>query len=224
MSMTERTRKLRQQSLDARETISAERALLMTEFHQQNLGLVSAPVRRALAFQYLLEHKAIYIGEDELIVGEKGPAPKAAPTYPELCCHSLQDLDILNTRAKTSFAVSPQVRQVYQDGVIPFWQGKSMRDQMFREMTGEWQAAYEAGIFTEFMEQRAPGHTVLDNKIYHKGMLDFKRNIQRSLDGLDYLNDLQAYARQEELKAMDICADALIRFGQRHAEKALELA
>ena len=224
MAITERVRKLRQQSLNARETLSAERAVLVTEFYQQNLGLISAPLRRALAFQYLMEHKTIYIGEGELIVGEKGPAPKATPTYPELCCHSLQDLDILNTREKTSFAVSPEVRKTYEETIIPFWQGRSMRDLLFSEMTREWKAAYEAGIFTEFMEQRAPGHTVLDDKIYHKGMLDFKQDIQHSLAGLDFLNDPQAYDKEQELRAMAICAAALIRFAERHAEKARVLA
>ena len=224
MSMSERVARLRKQSLDAIPTISTERAELITEFYQQNTGLMSAPMRRALAFQYLMEHKTICINEGELIVGEKGPAPKATPTYPELCCHSLEDLDILNSREKIPFAVGPQARQVYLETIIPFWQGKSMRDLIFREMTDEWKAAYEAGIFTEFMEQRAPGHTVLDDKIYRKGFLDFKREIQQSLQDLDYLNDPQAYTRQEELKAMLICADALIRFAERHAEKAGDLA
>ena len=226
MTMTERVARLRQQSLDARPTISTERAELLTEFYRQNAGhgLMSAPMRRALAFQYLMEHKTICINEGEFIVGEKGPAPKATPTYPELCCHSLEDLDILNSREKISFAVSEPARRVYQDTIIPFWQGKSMRDLIFQEMTEEWKAAYEAGIFTEFMEQRSPGHTVLDDKIYHKGLLDFKADIQRSLDSLDYLNDPEAYSKQEQLKAMDICADALIRFAERHAEKAQELA
>ena len=225
MSMTERVARLRQQSLEAVPSISSERAELLTEFYRQTEGrLMSAPVRRALAFQYLLEHKTICINEGELIVGEKGPAPKAAPTYPELCCHSLQDLDILNSREKISFVVTPQVRKVYEETIIPFWRGKTMRELLFSEMTEEWKAAYEAGVFTEFMEQRSPGHTVLDDKIYHKGMLDFKQDIQRSLDSLDYLNDPDAYDKQEELKAMSICADALIRFAERHAEKARELA
>jgi len=224
MPMSERVVRLRQQSLEARPMLSTERAELLTAFYKQDLGLVSVPVRRALAFQYLMEHKAIYIGDGELIVGEKGPAPKATPTYPELCCHSLQDLDILNARDKIPFAVSPQARQVYAETIIPFWRGRSMRDLIFREMTGEWQAAYECGVFTEFMEQRSPGHTVLDDKIYRKGFLDFKQDIQRSLHDLDYLSDPQAYARQEELKAMDICAGALLRFAERHAEKARELA
>jgi pyruvate formate-lyase/glycerol dehydratase family glycyl radical enzyme len=224
MPMTERVARLREQSLEARPTLSTERAELITEFYRQDLGPVSAPVRRALAFRYLMEHKTVYIGEGELIVGEKGPFPKASPTYPELCCHSLEDLDILNSREKIPFIVTPQARQVYAEVIIPFWRGKSMRDLIFREMTDEWKAAYEAGIFTEFMEQRAPGHTVLDDKIYRKGMRDFQEDIRRALANLDYLNDPEAYDKQEELKAMLICADALIRFAERHAEKAEELA
>jgi formate C-acetyltransferase len=158
-----------------------------------------------LAFQYLMENKTICINEGELIVGEKGTAPKATPTYPELCCHSMQDLQILNDREKTPFAASDEVRRVYREKIIPFWSGKTMREKIFRAMDQAWLNAYEAGMFTEFMEQRSPGHTVLDNKIYRKGMLDFKQDIQQSLDHLDFLNDPQAYAKQQELKAMLIC-------------------
>ena len=224
MSMTERVRTLRQQSLDAEETLSSERAELLTAFTRQETGPVSAPVRRALAFQYLLEHKTINIGGGELIVGEKGPAPKQAPTYPEICCHSLEDLDILPSREKISFRVSPQTRQVYEQTIIPFWKGKSMRELLFHEMTDEWKAAYEAGIFTEFMEQRAPGHTVMDDKIYRKGMLDFMAEIDERLASLDYLHDLNAYAKQEELRAMRIAAQALIRYGERYSEEACKQA
>jgi pyruvate-formate lyase len=224
MAITHRVTRLRQQSLDAVPTLSSERAELMTEFYRTHTGLMSTPVQRALSFQYLLEHKTICIHPGELIVGEKGPAPKATPTYPELCCHTLPDLDILNSREKIPFAVSPATRQVYADTIIPFWQGRTMRELIFQEMASEWKDAYEAGIFTEFMEQRSPGHTVLDDKIYHKGMLDFKADIQASLRSLDFLNDPDAYAKQEQLKAMAITADALVCFAERHAEKALELA
>jgi pyruvate formate-lyase/glycerol dehydratase family glycyl radical enzyme len=224
MPVSERVARLRQQSQEAIPTLSSERAELITEFYQQDLGLISAPVRGALAFKYLMEHKSIYIGEGELIVGEKGPAPKAAPTYPEICCHSLGDLDVLHCREHVSFAASPQVREVYEKTIIPFWHGKTMRELILREMLPDWKAAYEAGVFTEFMEQRSPGHTALDGKIYGKGFLDFKEDIKRSLEALDFLNDATAYDRQEQLRAMDICADALIHFAQRHAERARELS
>jgi pyruvate formate-lyase/glycerol dehydratase family glycyl radical enzyme len=225
VTMNDRVAKLRQQSIEARPCISSERAELMTAFYQSDVPLrESVPVCRALAFKYLMENKTICFNEGELIVGEKGPAPKATPTYPELCCHSLQDLQILNDREKIPFAVSEEVRRVYREKIIPFWSGKTMRERIFREMDEPWHHAYEAGMFTEFMEQRSPGHTVLDNKIYRKGMLDFMQDIQRSLQSLDYLNDPQAYAKKQELDAMLICVKALIRFAERHAEKARELA
>lgn len=224
MSISERVARLQERSRATTPTLSTERAELLTEFCKRDAPPVSPPVQRALAFQFLMERKSIYIGDDELIVGEKGPQPKAAPTYPELCCHTLEDLDVLDSREKIAFAVSEEASKVYEQTVIPFWGGRSMRDRIFREMTDEWKAAYEASVFTEFMEQRSPGHTVLDDKIYHKGMLDFIGEIEGRLNELDTLNDPEAYDKQEELKAMRICACALIRYAERHAGKARQLA
>jgi formate C-acetyltransferase len=143
MSATERVLRLREQSINAVPHISPERALLITEFYQKSPQFISEPIRRALAFKYLMENKAIYIGEDELIVGEKGNAPKATPTYPELCCHSLEDLDILNSREKISFKVDQETRRLYEEKIIPFWKNRSIRDMVFREMSEEWKAAYD---------------------------------------------------------------------------------
>lgn len=221
--MNERVSRLRQQSLDTKPRISTERAELMTEFYEHS-SESSAPIRRALAFKHLMENKTIYIGDEELIVGERGPAPKATSTYPELCCHSLKDLQILNDRKKIPFAADDQTRKLYQEKIIPFWRGRTIRDIIFSEMSEEWKAAYEAGIYTEFMEQRAPGHTVLDDKIYRKGFLDFKADIEKAKQNLDYHNDPDAYKKQKELEAMSICCDAIIRFAERHAEKAREMA
>lgn len=221
--MNERVTMLRQLSLETEAYISSERAELMTEFYR-TAGNSSVPVQRALAFKYMLEQKEICINEGELIVGERGPAPKATYTYPELCCHSLEDLDILDSRPKISFKVSPQVREAYEKRIIPHWEGRSMRDLIFTEMSADWKAAYDAGIFTEFMEQRAPGHTVLDDKIYRLGFLDFIADIDAHLARLDYLNDVEAYHKQEELKAMRISAEGIILLAARYADKAKELA
>ncbi len=162
MILSERVKKLREQSINAIEKISAERAVLITGFYKSNEAReLSAPVRRAKAFEYLLKNKKICINDGELIVGERGPAPKETPTYPEISLHSLQDLDILNSREKVSFKVDDEVRKVYQEEIIPYWKGLSNRDRIMNLMTPDWLNAYNAGIFTEFQEQRAPGHTVL---------------------------------------------------------------
>ena len=222
--MNIRVSKLREQSIKTKPYITPERAVLITEFYRNDVaGQSSTPVRRALAFKHMLENETIYIGDAELIVGERGPAPKAVPTYPEICCHSLEDLEILNTRKKTPYAVDAETKRTYEEEIIPFWKGRSIRETIFSNMSEEWKAAYEAGVFTEFLEQRAPGHTVLDDKIYTKGMGDFKKDIAKTMQRLDFLRDPRAYEKMEELKAMQIAADALITYAERHAKKAREL-
>jgi formate C-acetyltransferase len=222
--MNQRVRKLRQQSINTKPYITPERAILITEFCKSDaVSQLSAPVRRALAFKHLLEKKRIYIGEDELIVGERGPAPKAVPTYPEICCHSLEDLEILTTRKRIPYAVDEETKRIYREKIIPFWKNKSIREIIFSKMSEEWKTAYQAGMFTEFLEQRAPGHTVLDNKIYEKGLFDFQKDIAKSMQSLDFFRDPEAYEKMEELKAMEITADALMRYAERYAEKTREL-
>ena len=218
--MNERTARLRQASLDAKPAISPERATLVTDFYRANEGKYSAPMMRAQCFNYLCAHKTIYLGDDELIVGERGPQPKVVPTYPELTCHTLDDLRILNSRAKTSYHVAEECLTVYREKVIPYWQGRSMREKILEAMSDEWTAAYRAGMFTEFMEQRAPGHTVLDDKIYHKGLTDFQHDIDQAIAVLDWLGDPRAYAKREQLRGMRVACDAAILFAARHAELA----
>jgi len=223
--MTERVEKLRNQSLNAVNRISAERALLITEFYKSDKARgKSVPVQRALALDYFLSHKKLCINDGELIVGERGPAPKATPTYPEITLHSLQDLEILDSRPKVSFKVDKEVYRVYRDEIIPYWKGRTNRDRIMTAMDQSWLDAYHAGVFTEFQEQRAPGHTVLGDKIYHKGLLDLQREIRQQIRSLDFYNDPEALDKREELRAMSLAAGAVMRFAERHANYLHEMA
>ncbi|MBK5113082.1 MAG: glycyl radical protein [Candidatus Heimdallarchaeota archaeon] len=223
--MLDRIKKLRDQSINTVPTLSIERAKLMTDFYKSGAAeKVSIPVARAKSFKYLLEKKEICINEDELIVGERGPAPNATPTFPEICCHTLQDLDILDSREKITFKVNDETRKITEEEIIPFWKGKSIRDRIFEEVDYKWIDAYEAGIFTEFLEQRAPGHTVADGKIFKNGFIDFMVDIQQSFKRIDYDNDPNSLEKREELTAMEITAAAIMIYAERYAEKAKELA
>lgn len=224
MDLSKRVLKLQKASKAAVPTLDPERAQLLTRFSQEtDLEGMSIPVQRARAFEYILLNKEISIAEGELIVGEKGSGPRQAPTYPELCTHTLKDLEILHNRPKITFRVEDQTREIYRDEIIPFWQGKSTREQLLKQMTPEWLTAFKAGIFTEFMEQRSPGHTVLDDKIYHKGMEDFLRDIKKSREAHDQRIPA-ARAKIEELNAIEITARALIVYAQRYADLARDLA
>ncbi len=226
--MNERIQKLRNQSINAEPTLSVERAQLLTNFYQSlespETQLHSIPITRALAFQYLLENKKVCINEGELIVGERGSAPGVTPTYPEICCHSLQDLEILNSRQKIFFRVDKETKNLTEEVVIPYWKNKSIRNQIFNAVDSNWIDSYEAGIFTEFMEQRAPGHTVAGKQVFERGMLDFIDDIHKSIQNLDWFNDPEALHKREQLNAMEIAANAIITFAHRHAIKLRDIA
>lgn len=222
--MNERVRRLRQQCMDTEPTLTIERALIETEFYKENYGKMPNCVLRARNFYEICKRKSIYIGEDELIVGERGPKPKAVPTFPELTCHSVEDLHTLNERELQPYRISQKDIDTYEREVIPYWQGRTQRERIFNHVSKEWEEAYHAGVFTEFMEQRAAGHTAMDGKMYQQGLLDCKRRIAERIASLDYINDPEATDKQQELEAMDISCDAAILFAERHAELAEQMA
>ena len=222
--MNPRIQRLRQLSVATEPSLSIERALHETAFYRENAGKYSIPVLRALNFLDHCRKKTLYLGADELIVGERGPSPKAVPTFPELTCHSVDDFQVLNSREQQRYTISQEDIDTYAREVIPYWQGKTIRERIFNHVPQEWRAAYEAGLFTEFMEQRAPGHTALDGQIYRQGMHDYKKRISTHIEQLDFLNDPHATDKLEELKAMAISCDAVILFAERHADLAEQLA
>ena len=222
--MNNRVQRLRQQSLDTHPSVSIERAVLLTEFYRENMSTYPQPVLRAKAYHHLCANKTVFIGEEELIVGERGHEPKSAPTYPEIICHSVDDLRILDSRSMTSYHIAPEDIECYEREVIPFWKGRSLRDRIFDLLPEEWHQAFSAGVFTEFMEQRAPGHTVGDGKIFGTGMLDFKAEIAAAIEDLDSATDPEAMAKRDQLEAMEIAADATILYANRHADRAEEMA
>lgn len=221
---TERTKKLRQLSVTTQPRVSLERAVIETLFYEKYYGSVETPVLRALNFKNLMENRKLYIGDDELIVGEKSEGPQVVPTFPELCCHTVEDMTVMNDRKYISFKVDEDDIKIQAKKIIPYWEERSTRHRILNSMTDEWKDCYAAGMFTEFMEQRAPGHTVADGKIYEKGFLDFKREIEEEIEKLDFINDSEAYNKKAQLEGMSISCDAIIIYGQRYAALARELA
>lgn len=222
--MNERIQNLRQLSLDTPAHLDMERARIETETYKEYEGSVSVPVLRALVLKNYFEKKTLYIGEGELIVGEKGDSPQASPSFPELCCHSIQDMHVMNDRELISFKVKDEDYKYQEDVIIPYWDKRAIRKKIIDNMTPAWKDCYEAGIFTEFMEQRGPGHTVGSFKIYEKGFLDYKKDIQAALEALDYEHDKDALDKKEQLTGMSIACDAVMILGKRYAEYARELA
>ena len=223
--MNSRIKSLRKKTRDKEVTISHERADLVTDFYKTHAGLdKSISVQRALCLKYVLENKKIFIEENELIVGERGPEPKAVPTYPEICLHSMDDLEVLDSRPKVPYKVSEETKRIYGEKIIPFWKGKTIREKIFEAMEDQWIDSFNAGIFTEFQEQRSPGHTAGGDLIYKKGFNDLKDDIGQCLESIDFFKDKEGLEKQEVLASLDIAADALIVFAHRHADELVRRA
>ena len=222
--MNERIKRLHKQSVETEPTLTIERALIETAFYKENYGKMPNCILRARNFYEICKKKTIYIGKDELIVGERGPVPKAVPTFPELTCHTVEDLHTLNTRDLQPYRISQEDIDRYEQEVIPYWEGRTQRERIFSHVSKEGEEAYHAGVFTEFMEQRAGGHTSMDGKMYRRGLLDTKALIAEALAKLDFINDPEATDKQQELQAMDISCDAAILFAERHADMADRMA
>jgi len=221
---TDRIRALRKRSVESTPSLSMERAVLLTEAYQRHLGTCSPPVLRGKAFLHLMEQRTLHLEKDTLIAGEKGHKPWAAPTFPELCCHSLDDLSNMNDREHVFFKVSEEDRKIQENLIIPYWQGRAMMTRMNAMLPKEWHDLFQAGLFTEFLMQRGPGHTVADGKIYEKGYLDFIDDIDREILSLDFNNDMDALNKREELLGMKLVCQGMIVMGERYAALARRMA
>lgn len=222
--INERIKHLRDASVNSKVKVSPERARLVTKFYKTGKAEgKSYAVKRAQAFKYLMENVSLPVEEGQLIVGSRGAGPKEVPTYPEICCHTMDDLETLDSREKNPYKVDEETERLYREECIPFWKGKTMRERIFNHMSDEWKDAYNAGVFTEFMEQRVPGHTAGGGKIYRRGLLDIKEEIEKRMEQIES-SDREAYEKLEELKAMKIAANAMIIYAQRYAEKLEKLA
>ncbi|MGI6316464.1 MAG: trans-4-hydroxy-L-proline dehydratase [Christensenellales bacterium] len=219
MKLSSRVEALRAASLAAVPRLSMERAELVTRAYRLYEGQYSGPLLRAHVFAYIMEHKAISILPGELIVGERGPAPAATPTYPEICCHTPDDFRNMNDREKVFFKVDPEAMHKQENEIMPYWQNRCTRKHLLDAMTPKWKAAYDAGIFTEFMEQRAPGHTVADNKIYLLGLSGLTAQAEKRIQEL-----APDDGRLPQLEAMILSMAAVRRLAERYSILAASMA
>lgn len=222
--LNHRIAKLREESVSSEVKISSERAKIITEFYKSGFADgKSEPVKKAMAFKYLMERVSLPVEEGQLIVGLRGTDPQQVPTYPEICTHDLEDLETLDKRENMPYKVDEETKKIYEKDIIPFWKGKTTREIIFENLPKEWIEAYNAGIWTEFMEQRAPGHTAGGERIFKTGILDIKEKIKNKMKELSTTDPLY-YDKLEELKAMDISADAILIYAKRYSKKLKDLA
>ena len=178
--MNARIKALRKLSENTQAHIDMERAKSETETYKKYEGELSIPELRAQVLKDYFSTKSLYIGDGELIVGEKGNEPWAAPTFPELCCHTVEDMHVMNDRDLISFKVKEEDYKYQEDVIIPYWEKRSIRKKILDNMTPQWKDCYEAGIVYRVHGAERTGTYGRICEDLRKGFLDYKEDIPES--------------------------------------------
>ena len=222
--VNDRLNRLREDLLETRPEIFAERGVLVTEAyrHAANDPIVLC---RARAMDAILRQGSIRIRPDELIVGCKVMLSKGSPVYPEFNVKWLEDeLETLANRKETPFEVSDETKKIIREQIIPFWKGRTVYDHIVKTAPKKSLSAADEGLFFHYYMDRSIGHISVNyEKVLKLGLSGIKLEIEAqqvrlNKDQIDFSEKKSFY------DALMITADAAIAFSHRYAELATELA
>lgn len=197
--------------------IESARARLITESYRATEDKPMI-MRRALAFEHILDNIPIIIREEELIVGSTTIAPRGCQTYPEFSCDWLEaEFDTVARRKADPFYISERTKKELLEA-HKYWKGKTTSELALSLMAEETKKAIEHHMFTPGNYfYNGVGHvTVQYDKVLDKG---FEGIIARAQEELSCLSpgDADYCTKSQFLKAVIISCKAVIRYAGRYA-------
>lgn len=195
--------------------ISIERAMLYTKSYQQTQGQPLI-IRRAQATAYILDHVKISIRDGELLVGNRTVRPRSGILSPEMDPYWIMDeIDTIDTRPQDQFVFTEADKATYRNVLLPYWQGRSMKDFINAKMTPEVKGALADRVIKLNQTDKGQGHIIMD----------FPAILSHGVGY--YVTTLQAKQEQQPdndfFKAALIVFEAMQRHFQRYADLAREM-
>ncbi|MDD2335929.1 MAG: glycyl radical protein [Geobacteraceae bacterium] len=221
---TPRMEAIKERFIKVTPEICVERAQLITESYKETEDL-PIHIRRAKAFEKILNGMTIFIQDDELIVGNQCTKPRSAPVYPEFSCKWLEaELDRLEKRTGDVFLISEEKKQILRD-LFPYWDKKTSNELATSLMTEDALSAQAAGVFTVGNYYfNGVGHISVDYaKVLAKGLNGIIAEAEAELATLD-LADPADLKKMHFLNAVISSNKAVINFAGRFAAEAKRLA
>lgn len=210
--MTARIERLKAAMFANPREISLERALLYTVSHQQTEGEPTI-LRRAKATAHILDHVEISIRADELIAGNRTVKPRAGIVSPEMDPYwLLKELEQFPTRPQDRFEISNEDQQIYREQLFPYWEKRSMKDFINKQMTDEVKTAVKTQIFSINQTDKGQGHIIID----------YPRLLKNGLGQL--VGEMRSLTAQHPDNAFYQAALLLLEASQRHILRYSALA
>ena len=204
--------------------VCLERALLVTESFKNSEAYMPV-MRRAMALSLILDRMSIYIGNDEVIVGNQASQPFSAPIFPEYAIAWFEkELDDIPRRPIDRFHLPENTAEKMAD-VFSYWKGKTFSEKAESALPDIYHQAEEIqAIFGKHMTNEGDGHLIVDfEKVLRLGLHAIADEAKASRETLDLTQPSEAQ-RIYFLDAITVVCDAVSRFARRYHDKALLLS
>lgn len=223
-SLTDRMKAFREEVLDEKPYIDAQRAVLATQVYRENQNQPRVMVR-AFMLQKILENMSIYIEDKTLIVGNQATKNKNAPIFPEYTMEFvLNELDLFKKRDGDVFYITEETKQQLRD-IAPFWENNNLRARGEALLPEEVSVFMETGVFgMEGKLNAGDAHLAVNyEKILAFGLKGYEERVKDLKAKLD-LTDPDSIDKNIFYKAVLIVIEAVHQFAQRYSKLAQELA
>lgn len=223
-SLTDRMSAFREEVLDEKPYIDAERALLATQAYKENQNQPRVMVR-ALMLKKILENMTIYIEDKSVIAGNQATKNANAPIFPEYTMEFiLNELDLFEKRDGDVFYITEETKQQLRE-IAPFWENNNLRARGEALLPDEVSVFMETGVFgMEGKLNAGDAHLAVNyERLLAEGLKGYEERTKAFKDALDF-TDPESVDKNEFYKAVLIVIEAVHHFALRYSRLAEELA
>ena len=223
-SLTDRMSAFREEVLDEKPYIDAERALLATQAYKENQNQPHVMLR-ALMLKKILENMTIYIEDKSVIAGNQATKNANAPIFPEYTMEFiLNELDLFEKRDGDVFYITEETKQQLRE-IAPFWENNNLRARGEALLPDEVSVFMETGVFgMEGKLNAGDAHLAVNyERLLAEGLKGYEERTKAFKDALDF-TDPESVDKNEFYKAVLIVIEAVHHFALRYSRLAEELA
>ena len=223
-ALTNRMKAFREEVLDEKPYIDAERAVLATEAYKENQNQPRVMVR-ALMLKKILDQMSIYIEDKTLIVVNQATKNTNAPIFPEYTLEFvLNELDLFEKRDGDVFYITEETKQQIRD-IAPFWDNNNLRARGEALLPEEVSVFMETGVFgMEGKLNAGDAHLAVNyEKVLAEGLKGYEQRVKRLRADLDFTVP-ESIDKNVFYKAVLIVIDAVHTFALRYSRLASEMA
>ena len=223
-TLTERMKEFREEVLDEKPYIDAQRAILATLAYKENLNQPRVMVR-AKMLEKVLDHMSIYIEDKSLLAGNQATKNRNAPIFPEYTMEFvMNELDQFEKRDGDVFYITEKTKEQLRE-IAPFWQNNNLRARGEALLPEEVRVFMETGVFgMEGKLNAGDAHLAVNyERILKEGLKGYEKRVKECKATLDLTNpdNIDKYCFYN---AVLIVLEAVRNFANRYSVLAKDLA